>query len=184
MFRRNPELKPIEYSRELLVKPKSAKEIAEEKLPWLIFSAYGQFKCRQCGNATSSAFCAAKSLSSAKSIFRAKHAYCGVCMSRRLTDTAVRVATMGWLNRNSKLVFSPYKVFSFRAEAPTEDNCGKLRREFFVIALNQQHAMERKEKYAMCGWCLCETLAIGEPLNALDVDKHWWVIQTTDGETP
>jgi hypothetical protein len=184
MIRHNPELKAIEYSRAPLVRPKSAREIAEEKLPWLIFSQYEPTKCRSCGNATSTSFCAAKSMASAKSIFRSKHAYCGVCMARRLTDSEVRITTMGWLSRTSKLIFSPYRVFSFMAEQPIVDNCGKPRREFFVIATDQPQAILRKDKYSMCGWCICEMLAIGEPINTNDPDKHHWAIQTTDGETP
>lgn len=184
MYRQNPELKPIEYSRAPLVKPKSAREIAEEKLPWLMFSQYERTRCRQCGNATAVSFCAAKSFVSAKAEFRAKHAYCGVCMARRLTDDVVRIATLTWLSKQTRLAFSPYRVFSFISEQPVEDNCGKPRFEFFVIALDEQQAAVRKNKYAMCGWCLCEMLAIGEPLNARDQDKHHWVIQTLDGDAP
>jgi hypothetical protein len=168
----NPELKRVFYDRPLLVKPKTEKELAEDRLPWKMFSQYALVICASCKNKTSVSFWIAKTQEAADKVLQKGKGYCPTCICRPLTVPRVRIATTDDGIPNPAQ-FSPFRLFGFASNERRKCACGKERYEFFVIARDELDSQKRVKQYGMCGQCMAELLCL---------DRYYF--QTTDGKAP
>jgi hypothetical protein len=190
----NPSLKAVEYQEPEIFKPQRLlrKPRPEDLLPWRMFARWAPQKCKRCKLDTEVTFIAAKTPEMADKIFDKGNGLSPNCMCWILIQPDHRIATLdgGLPNPAVKikvktevkteaapvtpaLPVSPFRLFYFQAKAGKECACGRVSKNFYVIAFSPKQADERAERYSMCATCTCEYLLF---------DRY--AIQTTHGGPP
>ncbi len=171
--RRNPAFRPVEYQVPKFAEPKAPKVDPESGLPWRMYEQAFPTLCKNHRPPVmmDASFVVARSRASADAVFARGNGLCASCMCMALLKPNVRIRDLegghpnplrsvhppGVTARAPRNV-SPYRLFRFDypKDKAIRDACGKLRWQFYVIAVDPQEAARRVNRYGMCALCICQ----------------------------